>query len=335
VLLSPARAPRLATLAPLLITAACSLVSPGDSLLAADGCQVGARRCERACVPDDNPSTGCHEESCQPCGFAHAAARCALGRCARADCEAGWADCDGIDENGCEQKRGDEPRSCGCHGLELLNDKSSISAPTDGLAFGAGDWTVELWIKLDAPVIEGGHLLSLGGGDASENLGAIWLHFDQDVLACRVTTPTVLLHEDSVRSPRPLTPGRWHHVACQRRSGILGLSIDGEQVATTPSPTSVQALGKLRIGKRADLLGRTFPLLLGPTRVSRVARYEASFSPGTVWPIDEATAAQYLSSLPYQVAQRVLLDEARGAQGDHSGQVIQGVEAREDDLPCE
>lgn len=66
------------------------------------GCAEGTKACGGVCVRTDDPAYGCGAGACTPCALAHARATCADGACAIAACEAGWGDCDGRADDGCE-----------------------------------------------------------------------------------------------------------------------------------------------------------------------------------------------------------------------------------------
>lgn len=330
------RTPRHAVALVLALLAGCSLFSPTDALLASSGCPAGWKVCHRECVAIDNPATGCGETSCEPCEIPHAASRCQEDRCVRGSCESGWSDCDGLASNGCEQVRGEGVRACNCNGIRLTRE-SSIVAPTDGLAFGDREWTVELWLKIESPILEVGQILGIGGGTPEENLGVIRLKIQNNRFHCEIArqAPPPLL-EDRVETPVAIPVGRWHHAACQRRGGRLELWFNGERVAEAPAVSSVAAQGHLWIGSQFAATGSwSAPVLLGPVRISEVLRYDHAFTPGTVWGLDDGTVAQYLALTPYDAQFRTLIDEARSSEGDLSGKSLIGVQPIHDDLPCE
>lgn len=320
----------------ILLLAGCSLFSPSDELLASSGCPAGWKVCNRECVAVDNPATGCGEVSCKPCEIPHAAPRCQENRCARGSCESGWADCDGLVANGCEQARGEGARACNCSGIRLIRE-SSILAPVQGLAFGERAWTVELWLKLESPILEVGQIIALGGGTPETNVGVARLKIQDNRLFCEIVhqAPPPLF-EDKVVTPATLSVGRWHHAACQRNGDHLELWFNGDLVAEAPAVSPVVAQGKLWIGSQKAATGAwSAPILLGPTRISEGLRYEHVFTPGTVWELDEQTVAQYLSHTPYDAQFRTLIDEARSSKGDLSGKSLTGVQPIQEDLPCD
>ncbi len=85
---------------------ACVFVCGGSfadcDLAATNGCEVDTSADARNCG------------SCGvACSFAHAAATCSAGRCARGACDEGYGDCDGNPSNGCEAPLATDARNCG------------------------------------------------------------------------------------------------------------------------------------------------------------------------------------------------------------------------------
>ena len=113
-----------------LATSALNCGACGSACLAANGTPacVGGRCAVSACDAgfgdcDGNAGNGCETNllsavsSCGACGvtcsFANAAATCAMGRCVRGACNAGFGDCDGDPANGCEVDLRNDPSHCG------------------------------------------------------------------------------------------------------------------------------------------------------------------------------------------------------------------------------
>lgn len=72
-------------------------------------CQPGEKPCGTPpqCVSVDNPLFGCSPESCGPCDtMENAVPRCESGACVLGGCAAGFGDCDGDAQNGCETQFG-------------------------------------------------------------------------------------------------------------------------------------------------------------------------------------------------------------------------------------
>lgn len=92
------------------------------------GCAAGFGNCNL----DEND--GCEvnldadPDSCGACGNVcvvnHGSAGCAGGSCTVKSCTSGFADCDGVAENGCESRTSDDPKNCGMCG--------KVCTPTPG-----------------------------------------------------------------------------------------------------------------------------------------------------------------------------------------------------------
>jgi hypothetical protein len=65
-------------------------------------CASGLKLCGEECVADDNPDTGCGQESCDACTVSNGVPGCSGGSCAVDSCEPGFYDCDGNADTGCE-----------------------------------------------------------------------------------------------------------------------------------------------------------------------------------------------------------------------------------------
>ena len=65
-------------------------------------CGTGQKLCGADCVADDDPATGCGEESCNACVVANGVPGCAGGACAIASCDPDHLDCDASAATGCE-----------------------------------------------------------------------------------------------------------------------------------------------------------------------------------------------------------------------------------------
>jgi hypothetical protein len=103
---------------------ACSLRAPSDDVLARDpSCPRSQKRCADDCVPV-SPAVGCDGASCAPCALAHASPVCGLHGCAVGECVLGFADCDGIAENGCETNVGDDAENCGKCGARCSSERA-------------------------------------------------------------------------------------------------------------------------------------------------------------------------------------------------------------------
>ena len=66
-------------------------------------CTGEQKLCNGACVPKNDPVTGCAQPDCAPCAFDHATAICnTAGQCAFNDCSTGFGNCNNDPKDGCE-----------------------------------------------------------------------------------------------------------------------------------------------------------------------------------------------------------------------------------------
>ncbi len=113
-------------------------------------CSSGA--CQRTCAPgfgdcDGNPSNGCEVDlrtslgNCGACGSTcsrpNATAACTAGMCSTITCSSGFANCDGIDSNGCEANLQSDPLHCGtcavtCPGATAANTIATCTSASCG-----------------------------------------------------------------------------------------------------------------------------------------------------------------------------------------------------------
>jgi hypothetical protein len=95
------------------VVATCSLIQDFDSMKNGQ-CASGKKACPfiRKCVPLDDPAMGCGDVStCSRCpDRPNATATCEQRECAM-QCQDGWADCDGLADNGCEIELAMTPES--------------------------------------------------------------------------------------------------------------------------------------------------------------------------------------------------------------------------------
>jgi hypothetical protein len=89
----------------------------GSGAAGAPGCSNQAKECGGACVPLDEPDTGCGDpNSCAPCALDHATAACDATACSIDRCASGFGDCNRQTVDGCEQALGDDVDHCGACG---------------------------------------------------------------------------------------------------------------------------------------------------------------------------------------------------------------------------
>lgn len=191
--------------------------------------------------------------------------------------------------------------------------------------FGAGDLTVELWFALHADFVPvDGYFFATNEASLVSSVivfaGSGSLYFS---ISSAQPDGTGTLH-----SALP-TDAAWHHVAGVRRGGIATMYVDGAARAQEANTNAVIVAGAGALGRPAGYPSFTArPTRIGPTRISRVARYAGAFTPRTFWPVDADTVAQYLTSRGFDGA--TLHDEAGG---DNDGAADVGVISSED-TPC-
>ncbi len=291
-------------------------------------------------------------ENCGGCGtrcvLNHARAACSSGTCAVGACEEGFADCNGLPGDGCEESLRTSATSCGacksacaapnecfrgqcgaalaCHAIRFTSPASRVIFSNTGLDTGDGDFSIEMWLKIT------------GGWSAAEifrfNDGppvssGVHLSMDGDGILCALVgsgasgpgTGSPILKATGA------TQGRWVHVACQRTGSDLALYVDGKRAAHDLVTTPVVASGTGAFGFAPDTTYAA-PVLIGPVRISKVARYTSDFTPESHWSTDANTLAEWLSQRPGRTSAP---DELGGKRSLR----FQGDIALElEDLPC-
>lgn len=351
-----------------LLTASCTLLAPGaDDLSGSWGlegdatpeaapiadtgpraCVPGTKRCGDACVSKSNPATGCAGDSCAPCAFDHAEALCVGGACAMGPCEAGFADCDRTASSGCEADTRVSSSRCGscdlacgatsplcvdsacvpkCHAVKITARAARLSLPTTGMSVGAGDFTLEVWVRRHGEFVTGGYVF-MGADSTHEGLPSIQVRVDGRVVCGLVQaggTP-----QDNAASAKALDAA-WHHVACVRSAGQLTVYVDGVASGSVPSAIAVTSAEAATVGgwPSSPLPYEAAPVVVGPVRYSRVARYKAAFAPRSFWRVDGDTVLQYLTTQAFNGDK--VVDEAGG---DNPASHVWGVIASEEDVPC-
>ncbi|PKN58341.1 MAG: hypothetical protein CVU56_06175 [Deltaproteobacteria bacterium HGW-Deltaproteobacteria-14] len=158
-------------------------------------------------------------------------------------------------------------------------DALTVPASAD-FDFGTGDFTVEYWMRLDAPTRRQ-YALSFGGSATPGNL--LFDYEDTDDGG-----HGLWFYWNGTGSPRivdgavgDFSDGLWHHYALVRSGTTMTAFVDGASVgsatetAATGSATSTLTIGGLPANPTWDLYG-----YLDRIRVTKgVARYTASFAP--------------------------------------------------------
>jgi len=315
-------------------------------------CALGFLNC------DQNVTNGCEinaatdVNNCGLCGWKcdshpHADTYCVIGAC-HDYCNNGYFDCNGSVIDGCETNLSTDDDNCGecgitcsadqtcsngscvplsCYAVSLDTPNSRIEVPVAGWNLGLNDWTLELWIKahdaFGGGFVTGNYAYNSVWMDYSDTTGEISCHTYGGGCPCGKGTGNLSL------TSGPINDGAWHHIACVRTGGTGTLYVDGVKVATDIVTTMLLASSNIVIGQPAwhTTSYTAAPLLIGPYRFSRVARYIGTFVPRKHWSIDASTVTQYLTVNPFSTQ---LVDEAGG---DNTSVVAKDVSASAD-TPC-
>lgn len=339
---------------------ACSLLAPSEAEVSGaygeapgDGggeaslsCGPGTKVCDGRCVSVASPATGCAAESCMPCAYAHGEPICVNGACALGPCENRWSNCNGLPDDGCEVDTSNASQYCGscgrscagstplcsdgecvprCHAVRLTSTSARATFPEVGMDLGTGDFTVEAWFERHADFVSTGELVFGTNADHPVQSVALIASVANSKVECNVNGPVTL-------DEQPLTGAlandtSWHHVACVRQGQQKSLFIDGKRVATNESHVALVSQSMAIVGRAGA--AEAAALVLGPMRVSSVARYTADFSPRWYFKVESTTVAQYLVTRGFDGTS--LVDEAGG---DDNGTSEGGIVANDQDVPC-
>jgi hypothetical protein len=202
-----------------------------------------------------------------------------------------------------------------------VTPNAKLTLPATGLSFGAGDFTWEAWLKVQPKtdwrfVIHPGEWHSL---NVTVQPGNVLCRF--------ATTPPSPGDQDHVSAEHVLEPGHWSHLACVRSGSSLRMYVNGVLRASgrTELAMAVPVEADAMLGPDLEV----GPLMLGPTRISRVARYHASFVPAIRFTADDDTALLYL--MRQRPSSTTIIDEA---DGDNSATILGGVLDGAGDTPC-
>ncbi len=301
---------------------ACSLLAPDDGALTGGArttaCKPGEKPCGDRCARIDDPATGCAAAGCEACDLPHAQAICVSGACAIGACVSGRTDCDADAGTGCEVDLqssaghcGDCQRSCGgasprcqqatcvprCGAVKLLGASARATFPGGGIAPGTGDFTLEAWVRWDGDFAGQRRVLLLSGALRAHHLrlGCTDAGAGHAACDCEIYDDSTAPGDGWAQLVLPsVARGEWHHVACVRASGTLRAYLDGALGGSAESDVRVDDDSGLILGD-ADLASLAAAVSVGPLRLSRVARYDAAFSPVRFWPVDGDTLLQSLS----------------------------------------
>lgn len=297
---------------------ACGLGRTCANGACANACAAPDGGVETLCAPDGGLPYCANLESdnanCGACGVA----------CAP---DAGGATCCGaacVDVNTSKKNCGACGKDCGpasclggqcqpiCYAMNITQAAANISAPDTGWNLGAGDWTIETWVKAHDS-FTGGVIFTLNQGYLTNDIrfqydnttGKLWCNTYSGSCPCGKGTGNLNLMS------QPINDGKWHHAACVRNGGAAKMFVDGAQVDSDIISTSLVPASGIAFGRPSGYPSyAAAPVLVGPFRFSSVARYMSAFVPAKTWPIDGSTVTQYLTSSPF--ANNTLTDEAGG-----------------------
>ena len=304
---------------------ACSLLAPSDAELmggvvapATVTCGLAEKACGSSCVSLASPETGCGAASCDPCTFDHGGPLCIGGACALGACESGFADCDGVAGNGCEASLRTSADHCGtcarqcvfstpycdlgacvarCSAIRFVVPTAREHAGAIEPALGDGDFTFETWVRwhgtFPTAATGTGNLFTTNEGSRPDSF-TLDCRASGDSLrcACLLATGSKV---DEARVDVPVDG--WHHVACVRNGPSLTAYGDGAAGSSTTTDVTLTAASGIAMGSTVEL--RAEPVSLGPTRLSRVARYAGPFLPARSFTVDPSTVLQYLVTRPF------------------------------------
>ncbi len=101
-------------------------------------CAPGETDCNGFCV--DTNTDGDHCGTCDnACQFDHATAACVAGNCVMGACDAGWDNCDGDPENGCESDLANDELNCGACDNACRFDHATATCVAGNCVMGACD----------------------------------------------------------------------------------------------------------------------------------------------------------------------------------------------------
>lgn len=154
-----------------------------------------------------------------------------------------------------------------------------VSTPNHAdLSLAAGDWTVELWVRIDGA--HSGPAILATHGQASRPW-QLWLEDVTDKIWVRG-----LLSDGStsysVQTPAAVSRDAWHHVAAVRDGATIRLFVDGvASGSTTVSGNLLSSASSLSFGAYGSgTVGSPLKGWLDDIRITKgVARYTAAFTP--------------------------------------------------------
>jgi hypothetical protein len=150
-----------------------------------------------------------------------------------------------------------------------------IQKDTPNLAFGTGDFTIEMWLYRNASGAQH-DIISFNPTSTNGAYPALYISsgnvlFYYTQSANQITGPTI-------------NTGQWYHIALSRYSGSTRLFVDGSQVGSTYADTNSYLCGTNRpvIGSGGFTVSGTLNAYIDDLRITKgIARYVQNFTPPT------------------------------------------------------
>jgi YD repeat-containing protein len=202
----------------------------------------------------------------------------------------------------------------------------NLDSTTGGGAYGygpdntlklTGDFTVEMFVKLNAP-INSDRIIFGWGGDPWSNQATGRVAVDSAGKLNAYWTESYWANNRSITGP-VITAGVWHHVALSRSNGNWIMHLDGVQAGAVVNHNNSDALnyGRIELGRQSYVAGGGLNGYLDEVRITNGAiRYWGAFTPPTQQfgePLSLNPAQPKVADAHY--AKNVLLLHADGANG--------------------
>jgi hypothetical protein len=213
-----------------------------------------------------------------------------------------------------------------CHALQFDGVDDWVSVPDASELDALTPMTVEAWIKADSFPTE---VQIVSHHDHGAKTGWVLLIFQSGQMQFRYQFGGATNSAGGV----PVSAGQWHHVAVTLDSGLVRLFLDGvlTQKSQIPNQVAEDYSGPLAIGRSAYSDEFHFLGAIDNVRLSKVARYSASFTPPHTFSSDDDTVALW----EFEGSEQIVAD----ATGQHDGTLGADASSGSDDpervgVPC-
>ena len=151
-----------------------------------------------------------------------------------------------------------------------------VNPYTPNNVLGSGDFTVEMWLYKNANVA---YMCAAGTMDASAPYNTKWQLFADSPAGTKIQWWSDV---SVVISTSTLSTGVWYHVAVTRASGTTRIFINGTLEASASDTRNYSAANQLWVGQVPEnVSARAWNGYIDDLRISKVARYTATFTPPT------------------------------------------------------